>query len=129
MAGRNRTVKVTPEGGLRDYQDDRLGRPIDMLDMDELQEGLTSFTEDFQSFACECEGVSGLRNIDTLFENTVEDISEQVRSDMGDRPYKPGVADNPHNPRFGATTPPNHAGVDKPAAWDKKKYLYPQRRY
>jgi hypothetical protein len=129
MAGRNRTEKVTLEGGLRDYQDDRLGRPIDMLDMDELQERSTSFTSDFQSFACECEGVSGLRNIDTLFENTVEDISEMVRSDMDDRPYKPGVADNPHNPRFGATTPPAHAGVDNPAPWDKKKYLYPQRRY
>jgi hypothetical protein len=129
MAGRNRTVKTTPTGGLSDYQDERLGRPLDMLDTDELQERETSFTSDFKSFACEHEGVSGLRNIDTLFENTVEDISEMVRSDMGDRPYKPGTSNNPHNPRFGATTPPNHAGVDNPAPWDTKKYLYPQRRY
>ena len=112
-----------------DYQDERLARPMDTLDTDSILDVPQTFTEEFASYACECEGISGMKYIDTEFDNFVEDCIQSPRSDMGERPYSPGVADNPHNERFGATTPPAHAGVDNPAPVDTKKYLYPHRRY
>ena len=112
-----------------DYQNERLDRKIDMVDFDGVFDDETTFTSQFMSQACDCEGISGQKPIDTLFENTIEDCIEAPRSDLGPRPYKAGQADNPHNPRFGATTPPNHSGVDNPAPVDTKKYLYPHRRY
>jgi hypothetical protein len=88
-----KTLPVTPQGGYIDYQDDRLGRP------------------------------SGKLPVDTTFENFVEPCVETPRSDMGERPYREGVAagGNVHNPRYGAITPPN--------PHDLKKPLYPHRRY
>jgi len=112
-----------------DYQNERLARPMDTLDSDAILDGPATFSEEFAEYACECEGISGMKYIDTEFDNFVMDETEMPRSAMGERPYKPGVADNPHNERFGATTPPNHSGVDNPAPVDTKKFLYPQRRY
>ena len=111
------------------YTDDSLGRPVDTLDMDQMSYEGASLEEEFREYACPIEGVSGLKSIDSSFENTVEAKVGAPRSDRGPRPYKPGKTDNPHNSRFGATTPPNHAGVDNPAPVDTKSYLYPQRRY
>lgn len=124
------TMPVTPQGGVVDYQDDRLGRPIDTLDTDEISPPL-SLEEEFRMSSSEKDGVNGKMKIDTLFENTVEPCIEMPRSQMHERPYRAGKLDDGvnHNPRFGAITPPNHEGVDNPAPVDLKKGLYPHRRY
>ena len=136
--GRHKTIPVTPEGGFRDYQDDRLGRPTDTLDYDQAVEGPMGMDGGeplevrFADGACMYDGVSGKEVIDTLFENTVETIADSPRSAMGERPYRagraPAMADGVSLDRYGATKP-NHEGVDNPASVDQKKHMYPQRRY
>jgi hypothetical protein len=125
-----KTLPVTPQGGYIDYQDDRLGRPVDTIDTDEIMPP-ASLTDAFCAHQCDVDGVSGKLPVDTTFENFVEPCVETPRSDMGERPYREGVAagGNVHNPRYGAITPPNHEGVDNPAPHDLKKPLYPHRRY
>ncbi len=129
-----KTMPVTPQGGYIDYQDDRLGRPMDTLDMDPILDPAQSsptFEERFQANACMMDGCNGQEMIDTLFENTVELCIENPRSDMGERPYKPGAIGDGfqhYNPRYGANKP-MHEGVDNPAPVDEKKGLYPHRRY
>ena len=90
-----------------------------------------TFEQKFQAQANLEEGINGQEMIDTLFENTVELCIENPRSDMGERPYTPGVIGDGfqhYNPRYGANDP-MHEGVDNPAPVDEKKGLYPHRRY
>ena len=124
------TMPVTPQGGYIDYQDDRLGRPHDTLDTDEMPPPL-SLEEEFHMSGGEEDGVCGKLKIDTLFENMVEPCIDMPRSQMQERPYRAGELDDGvnHNPRFGAITPPNHEGVNNPAPVDLKKGQYPHRRY
>jgi len=112
-----KTAPVTPQGGYIDYQDDRLGRPVDTLDMDEITERVP-LEAAFHANQCDEDGCSGKLPIDTTFENFVEPCVDRPRSDEGE-------------PDFGARKGgvPNHSGTENPAPVDMKKSMYPHRRY
>ncbi len=112
-----KTLPVTPKGGYIDYQDDRLGRPADTLDMDEINE-VVPMEAAFHNNQSEVDGVNGKLPIDTLFENTVEPCVDRPRSDDPEPNF---------GPRKGGT--PNHEGTNNPAPMDLKKGMYPHRRY
>jgi hypothetical protein len=106
-----KTLPVTPQGGYIDYQDDRLGRPVDTIDTDEIMPP-ASLTDAFCAHQCDVDGVSGKLPVDTTFENFVEPCVETPRSDMGERPYREGVA----------------AGGKKPKRRRRKKRLLKSRK-
>ena len=62
-----------------DYQNERLARPMDTLDTDSILDAPQTFDEEFASYACECEGISGMKYIDTEFDNFVEDTIQSPR--------------------------------------------------
>lgn len=84
---------------------------VEMIDDDNMH-GVES---QFHDNACICEGVSGSKPIDTLYENTSEDKIDAPRSARMDVPIKGKM--------------PNHEGTDNPAPVCTNEYMYPHRRY
>lgn len=99
-------VGVTPRPSTRNYVDENLG--VYEFDVDNLAPS-PDLEGDFHANRSAREGVSGLKAIDTTYENTSEDVVESPRSerDAGDE----------------------YATVVRPAPVDVKLGRYPHRRY
>jgi len=95
---------VTPRGGPETYEDNALGRPIDMIDMDGVMKPDNMETA-FHANASARDGCSGRLRIDTLYENFVNSGTDVI------------------NPRSLEQGPP-----DMVPGPDVKRPLYPHRK-
>lgn len=95
---------ATPRGGPQTYEDNALGQPIDMIDMDGVMVPDNLETA-FHANACMKDGCSGKMGIDTLYNNDVNSGTDVINP----RSLEQGPADMVPGP-------------------DVKRPLYPHRK-
>ena len=102
-----------PVPNMSEYTNDNLIIGPNMVDEDNMDFGVEA---QFSAEACIEEGCSGLKPIDTLFENFSQDHVDVPRSTLPEQ----GVG------RHGV---PNHEGTNNPAPVCTDLQNYPHRRY
>jgi len=99
--------------GISKYTNENLIIAPNMIDEDQMESDVEA---EFRAEGCIEEGCSGRKPIDTLFENTSQDIVDVPRSTI------PEVA-------VGRSGVPNHEGTNNPAPVCTDLDDYPHRRY